>query len=530
MPPEALTIPQLLKRRIEKDAESAALVCDEDKITYAGLERRSAQIATLLIGMDVVKGSRVALLMENCVDWICIAVAAMRLGAVLVPLSTLLRPPELAQQLNVAAATHLVLVDKFRNNDYLAALNEILPGFDLDGSGACRLAGLSALKTILRWQKWNPDVNSCDMTHALVSMVGAMEDRVAPADDMAIIFTSGSSGAPKGVIHTHGNALRAVSASLGVRCVRSDDRLYLPMPFFWMGGFATGFLSALSIGATLLSESVPESGRTLKFLAREGVTLFRGWPDQAVQMAAHPDFAKTDLSRLRPGSLDALMPAHLKAKSPKARASLFGMTETFGPYCGDNLGQDMPAKKWGSCGRPVDGVEVRVVDPETRRPVPRGALGAIQVRGPNVMRGMCGRTRTEVFDKDDFYATGDLGVLDEDNYLFYKGRSDDALKIKGVTVYPSEVESALHEVPGVQRAFAIDVLSSASDKKEIGAAVVLAKGGLLSPQELTDELSHRLSAFKIPTRWLVVETLSDIPTLASGKVDKARLRRALTRP
>ncbi len=123
-----------------------------------------------------------------------------------------------------------------------------------------------------------------------------IERVVRPADDMAILFTSGSRGAPKGVIHTHGNAIRATHAGLGVRCVTTGERLYIPMPFFWMGGFGGGLLTALVAGATLLTESDPEPGRTIEFLERERVTLFRGWPDQGARIASHPAFATADLS------------------------------------------------------------------------------------------------------------------------------------------------------------------------------------------------------------------------------------------
>ena len=122
-------------------------------------------------------------------------------------------------------------------------------------------------------------------------LVAALEDAVRPADDLVVLFTSGSRGAPKGVVHTHGSALRAVASGLDARCVGADDRLYIPMPFFWTGGLASGLLTALVAGATLLTEAVPEPERTLALLERERATLFRGWPDQAARLAAHPQFA-----------------------------------------------------------------------------------------------------------------------------------------------------------------------------------------------------------------------------------------------
>ena len=274
-----------------------------------------------------------------------------------------------------------------------------------------------------------------------------MRARSPQPTQLFIVFTSGSSGPPKGVMHSHGSALGAVRSGLAARCITSDTRLYLPMPFFWVGGLGSGILSALLAGATLVTEEVPRPETTLRLLQSERVTLFRGWPDQAEALARHAGPAGVDLSALRPGSLDALLPADQRAQ-PGARANLFGMTEAFGPYCGYPADTDMPPAAWGSCGKPFPGMEVRIVDPETGEPVATGTVGMIQIRGPHTLRGICRRAREDVFTTDGFYPTGDLGHLDADGFLFYHGRSDDMFKVSGATVYPSEVERALRSIDG----------------------------------------------------------------------------------
>ena len=165
-----------------------------------------------------------------------------------------------------------------------------------------------------------------------------MAAAVQPSNTLVIMFAaSGSSGPPKGVIHSHGNALAAVRSGLAARCIDADTRLYLPMPFFWVGGFGGGVLSALLAGATLVHRGDPRPETTVRLLERERVTLFRGWPDQAEALARQSASVGADLSALRPGSLEALLPE--QRAQPGARAKLFGMTESFGPLlrlCGQH--------------------------------------------------------------------------------------------------------------------------------------------------------------------------------------------------
>ena len=191
-------------------------------------------------------------------------------------------------------------------------------------------------------------------------------------------------------------------------------------------------MTALVAGATLLTEAVPEAETTLRLLERERVTLFRGWPDQAAQLASHPKFGehRPDQTSERAASPRSCR-RHLRSQAG-ARANLFGMTETFGPYCGDHLDTDLPPHQvrelWPAL-RTALRWRSSILSREA--PVPPGVDGEIAVRGPNVMRGICGRTRAETFDADGYYHTGDLGNLDADGYLWYRGRSDDMFKVKG---------------------------------------------------------------------------------------------------
>jgi acyl-CoA synthetase (AMP-forming)/AMP-acid ligase II len=198
---------------------------------------------------------------------------------------------------------------------------------------------------------------------------------------------------------------------------------------------------------------------------------------------------------------------------------LFGMTESFGPYCGYPADTDMPRSAWGSCGKPFDGMQVRIVDPDNGQPVPTGTIGMIQLRGPHMLRGICRRSREELFTPDGYYPTGDLAHLDDDDFLFYHGRSDDMFKVSGATVYPSEVEQALRTIDGVENAFVTDVSGA------VGAVVIAQR----TVDQLRSEARKRLSSFKVPTLWLLVGADDDIPRGTTGKVEMRRLREMLVR-
>jgi acyl-CoA synthetase (AMP-forming)/AMP-acid ligase II len=506
-----ITIPGLLARNTAEYGSKPAIVTVDDRITHAELDERSLALAGRLVAAGVSKAARVGLMAPNGIDWVVTALAVTRVGAVLVPLSTLLKPPELAANLDTGTVTHLIVVREFRGRSYLDEIEQIAPG--RGATGERESAVLPSLRFV-----WLLDELPTDTVDT--ALVRAVQEAVRPADDFVILFTSGSSGRPKGVIHTHGGALRATAAGLPSRCVHSDERLYIPMPFFWTGGFSTGLLSMLIAGATLLTEATPEPTATLKFLESAQATLFRGWPDQAAALAAHPDFAGTDLSSLRPGSLVAVLPEEQR-RPAGYRANLFGMTETCGPFAGYPLDTDLPADKRGSCGRPFDGIEVRIVDPETGEVCAVDAAGEICVRGPNLMRGICGRSRDEVFAVDGFYRTGDLAALDADGFLWYRGRVDDMFKVKGATVFPAEVEAVLRKVPGVRVAHVTDVTP---DSVAMVAAMVISDRPVA---EIATEVKAQLSTFKVPSRWLVSAELAEVPMLASAKIDKRGLRELL---
>jgi acyl-CoA synthetase (AMP-forming)/AMP-acid ligase II len=512
------TIDQMVRLRAAEHGTKPVVIDPAGQLCYYELDATTRDLAAVFIEAGVGKGTRVGLVMPNGVRWAQVAIAVTRIGAVLVPLSTLLQARELLAQLRTAAVQFLISVEEFRGHRYLDDLRSALGVLGL-GDSVLQHPELPALR-----QVWVADrLAEATAGDSAGHIVDALTATVTPSDPMVIMFTSGSSGPPKGVVHSHGNALGAVASGLASRCIDSDTRLYLPMPFFWVGGFGSGVLSALVAGATLVTEEIPQPDSTLRLLESERVTLFRGWPDQAEALARHPGRTDADLSALHPGSLEALLPPEQRAE-PGARATLFGMTEAFGPYCGYPADTDMPRSAWGSCGKPFPAMEVRIADPDTGQQVSAGAIGMIQIRGPHTLRGVCRRSREDLFTADGFYPTGDLGRLDDDGFLFYHGRSDDMFKVSGATVYPSEVEQALREIDGVADAFVTNVTGVQGN--QVGA-VVVCDTAATTAEQLHRSAGKLLSSFKVPTMWLLVDSDDTIPRGPTGKVDARRLRELL---
>ena len=239
-----MTDPQAMPALVAANAaayrDKPVIVDPFGKLSHTELDSGTVELSAALLGAGVDKCSRVGLLAPNGVDWVRLAVALTRIGAVLVPLCTLLRPGELRTALRTAAVQFLISVEEFRGNRFL----DDLPVGD---------TALPALQHI-----W-PIEQALDFPFDAASRrrADALADTVRPSDVLAVLFTSGSSGAPKATVHSHGSALGAVRSSLAACCVDADTRLYLPMPFFWVGGFGAGILTALAAGATLVTEAIP---------------------------------------------------------------------------------------------------------------------------------------------------------------------------------------------------------------------------------------------------------------------------------
>ena len=523
----APTVPALLSSLTERFGDRELIVQDERRLTYAQAEDASARLATGLLARGVGKGARVGLLAPNGIEWVVGWLAATRIGAIAVPVNTFYQARELAWTLRHADVQLLLCVDRFLSHDYPARLAEAAPGL-AEAAPPYRVPALPYLREVVVWGDGAPAWTT--PAAALVggapdrAFLAAVEEEVTPADPMLILYSSGSTSDPKGAVHTQGAVIRHAHTLFALRDLEPEDRVWSPMPFFWVGGLVFALLGNLHAGACTLCEEVFEPEKTLRFLERERASVAMGWPHFGKALAEHPSRAERDLSSLRAGNVPDILPEEVCPRDPTHRPNALGMTETCGPHTWGGSGV-LPPDERGSFGVAVPGALHKVVDPETGATLAPGAFGEICVRGGSLMQGLYKRERGEVFDADGFYRTGDGGHFDARGRLWFQGRLGDLIKTGGANVTPSEVEAVLVGFPEVKEAYVVG-LPDPERGEIVAAAVVPEAGAEVRAGDLRARVKAQLSAYKVP-RLVHVATPGTLPFTDSGKIDRKRLRALL---
>jgi len=526
------SIPRLLRGRAEHFGSKEAIVLGDRRESFESIEGASAKLARGLLRAGVGKGTRVGVLFPNGPDWATAFFAATRIGAIAVALNTFYRPRELAWTLRHADVHTVLTVDRFLNNDYLASLEHAFPKIKQSRNQGLYLVDAPYLRQVVVWgdcdRSWAMPVTEVESEGALASIVdddflASVESAVTPSDSLLLVYTSGSTADPKGVLHDHGTVLRHSRELAILRGLRESDRVWLPMPLFWIGGLAFGLLGNMHVGAASVFDGPFEAGRTLEVLERERVTISAAWPHYIKALQDHPDFGRHDLSAFRSGDTqDALQPG--PEQDPGLQAQPFGMTETCGPHTFGDITKILPEKLRGSFGIPLDGLDHKIVDPETGELLPEGDEGEICVRGWSLMQGMYKKEREETFDRDGYFHTGDGGYLKYGS-LYFTGRLGDMIKTGGANVAPREIEAVILECPEVLEAYVAGV-PDPTRGQVVAAAVVLKPGQRLDDEELGVRLKSQLSAFKLP-RLLEFFEQGALPHRANGKIDKPGLMAVL---
>lgn len=431
----AQTIGALVRAQAARGAQTL-LVVDQARLTYGDTESRSRRIASALMHSGVGRGSRIAMLFGNGPEFAVCFLAITRIGAIAMPFSTMSTSHELRGLLLDSDAEFLISGDAYRGRDLRRMLAEVV---DADLSTVLKSTALPILRRV-----WF-GVHVLETGGSLQDeAVTAAEAEVTPADTLVVVHTSGSTSAPKGVIHTHGQVIRNMRRQNELRGYTAQERLFSNSPWFWIGGLAFSFLATLIEGARLICSSA-EPAAMLDLLEAEQPTLTNGVAATVLSLARDPSFARRNLSFMRRGNLYPILPPDVQPADPELRYNMLGMTETGSVYLLGRTEADLPERKRGSFGCPVEGIETRIVDPDSGAGAPEGEMW---VRGANVMQGYYGREIWECFDAEGWYHTGDMMSVDEDGDYYFKGRTGDIIRTAGAQVSPREVEGAISDVTG----------------------------------------------------------------------------------
>jgi acyl-CoA synthetase (AMP-forming)/AMP-acid ligase II len=518
----ASTFPELFAETVANRGDHPALVLPDETLTYDDLDRRSARMARALLAIGAGKGTRIALLAPDGALFLTTLYAALRIGALVTPISTLATPPELAQILRTSDAQFLVGARGFLRRDFAATLTAALPGLDDSRAGELRLLGAPYLRSAwlddadgLSWAR--PIDELLDRADAPgapdAALLAAVEHEVTPGDDAFVVYTSGSTAVPKAVVHGQWAVARQPRALAPYFLLTGADRTMPLLPAFWMGGIVTA-LEVLATGGTLVYPPSPDVDDVLDMVERHDVTYVVVW-QMLAKFRAAAIARGVDVDRIR-GMGGPPRDEHGELIPPGLRANLFGMSETFSAHSAELINWRMPDDKVGASGRAVNGIERRVVDPETGREVPAGEVGELHLRGGALMTGFYKVDRRDVFTADGFYPTRDLVRIDADGYCFFVGRTRDMIKTNSANVSRVEVEAALNTLPEVE----LSLVAGLPDRElgeMVAAAVVPAPGTRPTEGDLRDALRDRISSFKIPRR-IVFITHDDVPRTTTGKV------------
>jgi acyl-CoA synthetase (AMP-forming)/AMP-acid ligase II len=516
------SIPAMTAGAADRFGDRVALRDGGTDLTYAELARSARSFAAALVGAGVSQGDRVAIWCFNSAEWVVAALGVFSAGAVLVPVNTRFKGAEAADVLARSKARVLVTVTDFLGTDYVAMLERAA-------------TPLPALETVVvargpassRSEAW-----AGFLSGSSPESLAEVDRRVAslgPDDPSDILFTSGTTGLPKGVVMTHGRTLNVGTDWVAMTGLTADDSYLMVNPYFHMFGLKAGIVACVASGATMLPEPVFDVDRVLARVAAERVSVLPGPPTLYQSILDHPARDRHDLTSLRiavTGAAD--IPVELIRRIhdelPFGRiVTGYGLTEA-GTACATSEGDDAEAVAT-TVGHPRPGFALRIVDGD--RDVERGEAGEVLVRGGSVMLGYLDdpEETAKVLSADGWLRTGDLGALDDAGRLHIVGRVKDMFIVGGFNAYPAEIENALLRHPAIKQAAVIGIPDTRLG--EVGMAFVVL-GEAVTGDEIIEWSRNEMANYKVPR---VVEVVDALPVNATGKVVKDDLRqRVADRP
>jgi long-chain acyl-CoA synthetase len=491
-----MNLAELLTMTTAREPDRPALRLDEFEMTYAQLDDASARAAAVLRVYGVEPGDRVGIMLPNVPQFAVAYYGTLRAGAVVVPMNVLLKGREVA----------------FYLGDPEAKVCFAWEGFADEAKAGAAEAGAELI------------VVAPGEFEALLGQVEPDTEVVErePDDTAVLLYTSGTTGTPKGAELTHSNLSRNVDVGLSLFSASNDDVILGALPLFHSFGQTCGLNCSVAAGACLSLIPRFDPGKGLGIIERDGVTVFEGVPTMYAAMLNLDDRDRFDVSTLRLCvSGGAAMPLEVMRGFEEAFGCVviegYGLSET-SPIASFN--HPDRGRKPGSIGTPIEGVEMRVVD-EDRNPVPDGEVGELAIRGHNIMKGYWRKpdATADAIDEDGWFYSGDMARIDEDGYFFIVDRKKDLIIRGGYNVYPREIEEVIYEHPAVREAAVIGMPHDELGE-EVGAAVALCEGAEATADEIREHVKSQVAAYKYPRRVWIVDELPKGPT---GKILKREI-------
>jgi fatty-acyl-CoA synthase len=522
---EKVTLGALPERAARRWGPREALSFKGRRATFAEVATGVDRVARGLLARGIGPGDKVALWMLNRPEWIEAAFAVMRIGAVLVPVNTRLRTDDVAYILEQSEASTLILAERSGPVDYLGMVRELVP---VDAPVASRLPRLQRI-VLLGDERRPATVPWTDLLASGATiderMLAERAAMVDPEDLAFLMYTSGTTGFPKGVMHNH-RIVRNVTDRAFRLAISEVDAIMMYLPLFHLFAFSEGMLTSMVSGARQVLTETFDAAESLELIARERATVLHGFDTHYKELCEAHERQPRDLSSVRTGIFAAGMSSST-AIARRARklfgplVSGYGMSE-FGVGAAIGALDSTEEQSCEASGYPAPGYEIRVVDPDTGRDCPAATPGEILVRGYTLMRAYYNKPEATAaaIDGEGWMHTGDMGMLRADGHLRFMGRYKDMLKIGGENVDPMEVEAFLMSHPGINLAAVVGYPDERLS--EVGVAFVRREPG--HALTVGDVLAHcrgRIASFKIPRHVVFVD---DFPMTSSGKIQKVKLR------
>ena len=464
--------------------------------SYRDLDREASLVARSLIAGGLEKGDRVALLMGNRPEWVAAAFGIARAGGVLVPINTYLESRELEYVLNHSDATVLITQSHLAGHRYVETLT------DLTTPSLQRVITLDAHDENI--EDWDAFIETGELTSQ--RDLGTREADVSPDDDAVIIYTSGTTDVPKGVLSAHRPPCLQSRRFVKHLGLDRDIRTWSAFPFFWTAGFAMVMGATLAAGGCLVLQEMFEPDAAVRLLDKERVTTPHAWPHQLAELEASSEWPRADLSAMRHiesfGPFGRHPSVHVEENAWSPRAA-FGLTETF-TIITSVPADASPEIRDRATGRILPGNEIRILHPETGVPLPANEEGEIAVRGATLMKQYVKVPPAQTFDADGFFHTGDAGFVDDDGFLHWTGRTSDMIKTGGANVSPVEIEMELLHHPHLKAAGAVGVPHETLGQMVVVVAVA-ADGARIDEDGVRDFLRGRIASYKIPGRVIFID-------------------------